>query len=509
MRILDLFDTLHPGETWRSWRVFVAAVYGEPLDAAGLALFRQCTGRTAPRVGGYPEAVAVVGVQAGKSSVVATLAVHSALTGARGTHAVMVAQDHRGAMNSLLRHARQPFETVPAFRAEVTRETADTIELRAGTSLAAFPCRPAAIRGLRASVVAVDELAFFVSTDGRPTDVEMLRAARGRVATTSGRVVMLSSPYAQAGALYDLHRRHFGRDDSPILVWQASAPTMNPTLSDDYLVRMAEEDPDAYMSEVLGEFRAGLATLFDVDTLEGLVAPGVRERAPLAGVRYHAHYDPSGGRRDAAALAIAHADGERAVLDLLRAWPAPHNPGGVIEEASAILRAYGLARVQVDRFAGEFPREAFRRHGVDAEVAERSTSDSYLELVAIVNAGAAVLLDEPELLRELRGLERRRGNAGRDRVDHRPGSHDDRAAAVCGALVLASQRSKRPTRLTWGDGPRPHPAQQTRSGRPVENWTREELLAGRARFARFVGGLADRGPSPLEQALGFRVPRRF
>jgi hypothetical protein len=54
----------------------------------------------------------------------------------------------------------------------------------------------------------------------------------------------------------------------PVLVWQATAPEMNPTLPADYLDRMAHDDPDAYRSEVLGEFRAGISTLFDPEALE-------------------------------------------------------------------------------------------------------------------------------------------------------------------------------------------------------------------------------------------------
>ena len=41
---------------------------------------------------------------------------------------------------------------------------------------------------------------------------------------------------------------------------------------------------------------------------------------------------------------------------------------------------------------------------------------------------------------DINNLERRRGTAGRDRVDHRPGSHDDRANAAAGALALAAAR---------------------------------------------------------------------
>jgi hypothetical protein len=53
------------------------------------------------------------------------------------------------------------------------------------------------------------------------------------------------------------------------------------------------------------------------------------------------------------------------------------------------------------------------------------------------------LLDLPDLLRELRGLERRRGASGRDRVDHAPGAHDDWANAAAGALVAVAGAVRR------------------------------------------------------------------
>lgn len=454
MNVLSFLDAMLPEPTWRPWRAFVAAVYGEPLDADAVELFRKRTGRETPRPGGYPEAVAIVGVQSGKTRVASVLADHAALTGAPGTHALLVGQDHRGAMRALLRYAREPFEAHPEFRAEVVRETADTLELRSGAALSAYPCRPAALRGLRACVVAVDELAFFVATDGRPTDVEMLRVARGRLATTGGKLVVLSSPYAQSGALYDLYRRHYGHEDSPTLVWVASAPEMNPTLPADYLARMEAEDPEAYRSEVLGEFRAGVSSLLDPDALDACVEAGVRERAPVlnppSGHRYVSFVDAaSGSGKDAFAAAVAHRDGERGVLDAVRAWRPPFNPSGAIAECADLLRAYGLRETCGDRYAPGFVAEGFRACGIKYVFSERDRSAIYLELLPAVNAGAVVLLDAPDLLRELRGLERRRGASGRDRVDHRPGSHDDRANAAAGALVAAGGRERPHAGLVW------------------------------------------------------------
>ena len=310
--------------------------------------------------------------------------------------------------------------------------------LRNGVVLAAYPARPASVRGLRARVAILDELAFFRNSENVPIDVEMLRAIRPCLSTTRGKLLILSSPYAQTGALYDLHRRHFGQDDSETLVWVGSAPSMNPTLPSHYLARMERDDPEAYRSEVLGEFRSGVATFLDPEVLAACVDEGIRERPPQAGLFYHGFFDASGGRRDAAALAVAHPTDDGAVLDLLRTWSPPFNPSGAIAEAADELARYALPTVQGDRYAGEFVAEAFRAHDITYEASVRDRSAIYLEVLALVQSHRVRLLDHPDLLRELRGLERRRGASGRDRIDHAPSAHDDRANAASGAVVLAA-----------------------------------------------------------------------
>src|SRR5262249_13561187 len=101
-------------------------------------------------------------------------------------------------------------------------------------TLAAYPCRPESIRGIRARVVICSELAFFRNSENMPNDLEMLRAIRPCLATTGGKLIILSSPYGESGALYELHRKYYAREQDHCLVWQASAPAMNPTLPSDY-----------------------------------------------------------------------------------------------------------------------------------------------------------------------------------------------------------------------------------------------------------------------------------
>lgn len=446
---VNLFGrSLKGADSWKPWITFLKAVYGLPMSDQDLKRFHHHTGREEPRPGGYPEACCIVGCQSGKSviaSIVGTFeAMQAVLSGQRNIFIPLVAQDLRGAQRALFGYVREVVKASPVLAHEVVRETAEGLELNGGVTLAVYPCRPASIRGIRAACVIIDELAFFISTDGRPTDVEMLRAARTRTATTGGKVLILSSPYASTGALYDLHRKNFGVEDSPTLIWQASAPEMNPTLPADYLTRMEADDFEAFQSEVLGEFRQGVSGLFDSETLESCVSRDVKERLPEAGVRYTSFVDAaSGSGKDAFTVGISHEQSGQYVLDCVRAWRPPFNPSSVIAEASELLKRYRISETTGDRYAPGFVNEGFRQNQIHYRQSERDRSAIYLELLPLVNAQQVLLLDRPDLLRELRGLERRRGTGGRDKVDHRSGSHDDVANAAAGCLsLLAAQRAQ-------------------------------------------------------------------
>ena len=451
--------------TWRAWLVFLKSCYGLPLTADDLATFRLHTGRSTyqPPPGGWQEVACIVGRQSGKSRMASMIAAFEAMMATPeldGTdiYALVVAQDARAALRTLFSYSKAPFELIPILQQSVMTQTTETLRLSSGVVLAAYPCRPAAVRGLRARIVVCDELAFFRSTENLPQDVEMLRALRPTLATTNGKLIILSSPYGQTGALWELHRKHFGRDDAKVLVWQASARDMNPTLSTDYLARMEEDDPEAYRAEVLGEFRAGVATFLDPEAIQDCVAEGVRERPPVAGVKYYAFADPSGGRHDRFTLAIAHMEHERAILDLLRAWAPPFNPSGVIAECAELLKRYRVTSLTGDRYSAEFVVEQFRSHGVTYSASDRDASSLYLELLPLINAQRARLLDHAELLKELRGLERRRGTSGKDRVTHRSGARDDLANSCAGVLVLTAESARGPTaRLLFEDFPAPQP----------------------------------------------------
>jgi hypothetical protein len=191
----------------------------------------------------------------------------------------------------------------------------------------------------------------------------------------------------------------------------------------------------------MAQFRTDVESFVSREVVEACVDRGVHERAPVSGIRYVAFIDPSGGSSDSMTLAIAHCEGERAILDCLRERRPPFSPDEVVVEFCATLRSYGISSVRGDRYAGEWPRERFRVHGVGYEPAEQTKSDLYRDLLPILNSGRLALLDNPRLITQICGLERRTARSGKDSIDHAPNAHDDVANAAAGAIMSVRDHS--------------------------------------------------------------------
>ena len=173
------------------------------------------------------------------------------------------------------------------------------------------------------------------------------------------------------------------------------------------------------------------------EIVDAAVAPGRYELPPMAGVSYVAFVDPSGGSSDiydAWRSRIVDRAG-RGILDVIREVRPPFSPESVVEEFAEVLKSYGVSAVTGDRYAGEWPREQFRKNGIEYITSDKNKSDIYRELLPLLNGGKVELLDNARLVSQLCSLERRTARGGRDSIDHARGSHDDLANAAAGALV--------------------------------------------------------------------------
>ena len=444
-----LFGAAFAGATWRPWRAFLAALFGLPLDAAALELYRRHTGRAEPPAAPASEAYAIVGRRGGKSRVAALVAVwlacfrtYALAPGERGV-VMVIAADRRQA-RVILRYVVALLDASPMLARLIANRTAESVELANGISVEVHTASFRSTRGFTVVAAVLDELAFWRTDDAAEPDHEVLAALRPATATVPGALLLgISSPYARRGVLYQAHRDHYGKEGAPTLVWQAPTAAMNPAVPQHVIDRAYEEDPASAAAEYGAQFRTDVEGFLTREAVGACVVPGRRELPPVEGVRYSAFVDPSGGSSDAMTLAVSHLEGERVVLDALRERRPPFSPESVVEEFAALLKTYRVREVVGDRYGGEWPRERFRAAGIKYTPSEMAKSDLYRELLPLVNAERVELLDHPRLVAQLVGLERRTARGGRDSIDHAPGAHDDLANVAAGALALKQRRRAR------------------------------------------------------------------
>ena len=273
-----------------------------------------------------------------------------------------------------------------------------------------------------------------------------------------------SSPYSRKGVLWEAYHRCFGHN-GPILVWNAPTRTMNPTVPQSFIDAEMEKDPASAAAEYLAEFRTDIEAYVSREAVEACVEWGTHERGPLPGNRYVGFVDPSGGSSDSFTLAIAHKENDQGVLDCLREVRPPFSPESVAAEFADVCKSYRVTSVKGDRYAGDWPGEQFRKHGVKYETSDHSKGLLYLNFLPLINSGKVRLLANTRLISQLVGLERTTARGGRDSIDHAKGAHDDVANTAAGALLQATANLPAtrtgaidPTgRIYWhGEEPRNH-----------------------------------------------------
>ena len=380
-------------DSYASWFAFLASLLALPMTEEQLALYRKHTGRTDRPTQPSREAWMVIGRRGGKSRFMALVAVYLAVfrnylpflaPGERATIAV-IAADRRQA-RVCMRYITALLK-IPALADLIERETADGFELRGSVTIEVATASIRATRGYSYAAVICDEIAFWrTDDDSANPDVEVLNAIKPGMATIPTSLLLCaSSPHARRGALWEAFRRFYGKEGAP-LVWKATTQEMNPLIDARVIEQALERDHASASAEYLAEFRSDIEAFVTREVVEACVSIGVLERPRIANTRYKAFVDPSGGSNDAMTMALGHREGDRIVLDLIRERKPPFSPEATVAEFCETLRRYGVSTVTGDRYAGEWPREQFRKLGVNYRISEKPKSDLFRDLLPVLNS---------------------------------------------------------------------------------------------------------------------------
>ena len=442
--------------TWSAWICLLKALFGLSLSGDWLALYQQCTQRRIPPEGEFSELFVVAGRRSGKSFISAVIACYLGLffdynpyfgPGERGS-IVIIAADRQQA-RVIFNYVSGILNDNPVFRNCVANETRERIELSNQIDIEIMTASFRTIRGRTVVGALCDEICFWMAEGSNP-DVEILRALRPSMATIpSSKLIAISSPYAKRGVMFEEYEKHFGNDESTkTLIWQAPSVVMNPSLDRDFIEAEIAKDPSSGRSEYLGLWREDIETFLPLEAIQAVVIPGLHSLPPQDKFEYSCFVDPSGGRADQFSVSIGHTEREKIVVDLIKGWRPPFDPGKIVGQIRDICSQYRISRVMGDRYAAAWVQTSFEKVGLRYEVCPLVKSDLYLALEGVINMRKIELPDDQRLVNELRNLERRRGPSGKDKIDHPPRGSDDLANAVAGlATMLNQEKPPRPLLL--------------------------------------------------------------
>lgn len=481
--ILDFWDSLpwlRTGADWTPWRAFLAALYGLPMTKQELEIYRLCTGRKQSPSEPATEAWMPIGRRGRKSAVEAVLASY---VGIYRDHTEYMAPGEFARIPLLSKtktdaqQVKRYIEAIfaaPSLAWLVEKDpTAESIRLSTMVDIDIRAATISAGRGPSSPLAILDEVAFFRSDEAAHPDVEIVTGIKGSFANVRGALLIgASSPYARRGVLYQRYKDYYGKD-GPVLVWKAPTITMHRTPEiEAHVANEYASDPVAARAEYGAEFRTDVELFITEEIVEAVTEFGVEEHPPLPGIQYVAFTDPSGGISDPFTMGIAHWESESViVLDLLAETrpteDGPFKPAKVTEGLCRILARYGVRQVEGDRYAGEWPREAFDKGFCDHEgepcapnayglcelrysvtylVSDFPKREIYKDVLHLLTDKQARLIDSARLRAQLTSLERRTSASG-DIIDHPPGGHDDVANAAAGVLCRAGRLKLRPRKV--------------------------------------------------------------
>ncbi len=431
------------------------ALYGGPLDGTQLEIYHRCTGRDAYVPCEYREMTVIAGRRSGKTSrIAAPVAIFEAFRDhglPRGEKGYVVLIAPTKALARIAFHfLRRYLLNSPTLSKHIVKILKNEIELDNGITIACYPCSYVAVRGVTIVAAICDEMAFWrhEETAANPEE-EILDALRPGMATVArAKLIKISTPFRKEGLLWTEYQR---RTELDFLVWQAPAAEMNPAISPAVLEREQQRDEQKFLREFMAEFTENITSWINPEILEPCIVRGRRELPRLRDAIYAAALDPATRHSDFT-LAIVHLslDGKM-VVDRVDRWAgtktAPLAFEPVLDDIKFIFDGYGINCAVGDQHCCDVIQQSLLQRGISYEIIPFGTHTRariFANLKHLLVQGKIELLDEPELLRQLRSLEEQKTDRGQ--VDVRPsgGTKDDLAVAVA---LAASQLVQRPAPL--------------------------------------------------------------
>lgn len=335
-------------------------------------------------------------------------------------------------------------------------------------------------RGRALTDFALDESAFFRDASYKVNDQEIFRAGAARV-LPGGQTIVASTPWAQAGLLYELWRDNYGKPRDALV---AHAPTL--VLHDSEMTRAIVErerrrDPDNARREFDAQFMSsGTTVFFEAAAIDGAVVED--SYVPQPGDQIAAGGD-FGFRSDSSALMMVALSG--GLLHVFTGCEQRPEVGATLKP-SATVAAFATtiggrcAYLMADQHYREAIAEHLEAHDLSYAPAPVQPAETYVRARMLLREGKVRIHTAglPEgmasrLLQQMREVQGKPTSGGGMSIVHprwSQGGHGDLASALVLALWQVSGDAVSPA--TPEAGTREHEAML--ADRRRERWQREQ-----------------------------------
>lgn len=197
--------------------------------------------------------------------------------------------------------------------------------------------------------------------DGVKNLDEAIRAVGLRI-LPGGQILLIGSPYAAFGPVYDLVQERFGKPGQDVVIVRAPGPDLNPIIwTPEACADAALTRPHEYRTDVLAEFDDPEDALFSSMALERAVRKTTLVREVEPGVFYVAAMDPGARASAWTFVIVGQVEPGKFSVVLARQWRASRrgkdvvgmDPRTILAEIRDLCAKYHIDDVNTDQFSAE------------------------------------------------------------------------------------------------------------------------------------------------------------
>jgi phage terminase large subunit-like protein len=380
-----------------------------------------------------------MGRQTGKTTTIATKAIHYAYTHPKTTTLIISPSLRQSII--MFDKILQLTHSNPLLRKSITRKTRTIIQLTNNSTIIALPCSEHQLRGYTANLAIADEASFIPESIITEIVYPML-------STTNGTAILLSTPWDKNHFFYKAFL-------NPTYSTHKIQSKENPLIPQAFLTEMQQNmTAEAYKREYLAEFTEAAASYFPQELIRRCIEHAQRiNLEPYANIEqqiqkgeYYAGLD-LGKLQDHSALAIVQKDTETLKLVYTHEFPLETSYTEVIATTARTNTQFHLQKLLADQTGiGEPILEELQNQGIANAEGAKLTQDAKTEILThlklTMEQQRLALPYDKRLCQQINDQQYAYTKNGKLTFTHPQNTHDDQLWALALATYAARAEPK-------------------------------------------------------------------